>query len=187
MAIPGTTASNKVSVRVFLFMALLAYVHCSRAGRQPGQTGPVFSLVIIAYHATGVADFLLSGSKLCTGFVSGKADLRRVSAQKPAAAIDREFPAVRITDCLKTGVNTAGNPERVSPVNHHTERAAHWSRDGRCRRATRCLAVLRNPQEGGWPGDNLFTRCGGAAGSAFTRSRETVNPGNRDESRLIHS
>ena len=54
------------------------------------------------------------------------ADLRWVRAEKTAAAIDREFSAVKITDCLKTGVNTAGNPERVSPVNHHTAFASAW-------------------------------------------------------------
>ena len=57
------------------------------------------------------------------------ADLRWVRAEKTAAAIDREFSAVKITDCLKTGVNTAGNPERVSPVNYHTEcpaQVADW-------------------------------------------------------------
>ncbi len=44
---------------------------------------------------------------------------------------------------------------RVSPVIYHTERAAHLSRNSGCI-ATRRLAVLRNPQEGGWPGDNLL-------------------------------
>ena len=57
------------------------------------------------------------------------ADLCRVGAENTAVAIDREFSAVKIADCLKTGVNTAGNPVRVSPVNYHTEcpaQVADW-------------------------------------------------------------
>lgn len=34
---------------------------------------------------------------------------------KRLIAIDREFPPVKITDCLKTGVNTAGNPGQYPP------------------------------------------------------------------------
>jgi len=37
-----------------------------------------------------------------------------------------------------------------------TLNAPRRSRTGCCLRATRWLAVLRNPQEGGWPGDNLL-------------------------------
>ncbi len=33
-------------------------------------------------------------------------------ASNHVCTIDREFPAVKITDCLKTGVNAAGNPEQ---------------------------------------------------------------------------
>jgi len=98
------------------------------------------------------------------------ADLRWVRAEKTAAAIDREFSAVKITDCLKTGVNTAGNPERVSPVNYHTEcpaQVADW------------LLLTCNPLIGRSPqpsGGRLARRqplnswCGGVSGSAFTRS-----------------
>ncbi len=60
-----------------------------------------------------------------------------VWAQKAKEAIDREFRAVRITDCLKTGVDSAGNPVHVFPVIYHTERAAHLSRNGCCLGATR--------------------------------------------------
>lgn len=37
-------------------------------------------------------------------------------ASNHVCTIDREFPAVKITDCLKTGVNAAGNPEQYPPL-----------------------------------------------------------------------
>ena len=115
------------------------------------------------------------------------ADLRWVRAEKTAAAIDREFSAVKITDCLKTGVNTAGNPERVSPVNYHTEcpaQVADW------------LLLTCNPLIGRSPqpsGGRLARRqplkgsVEEQAGAAFTRSWQAGYPGNRELSRLIHS
>ena len=60
------------------------------------------------------------------------ADLWSDRVENPAVAIDREFSAVKITRCLKTGVNTAGHPEQVSPVSNHTERPANFSRTGCC-------------------------------------------------------
>jgi len=49
----------------------------------PGQAdnldrpGPFFNFSV-AYHAIAIADFLLSGSNLCIGFVPSMADLRPV-------------------------------------------------------------------------------------------------------------
>ncbi|MEO9703455.1 hypothetical protein, partial [Marinobacter alexandrii] len=73
---------------------------------------------IQGHHATGVSNFLPFGSKLRKTMLPGVFFGVRSGSNKGVTAIDREFPAVRITDCLKTGVNTAGNPERVTPVNH---------------------------------------------------------------------
>jgi len=78
------------------------------------------------------------------------ADLWQSGAQNPAIAIDTEFSAVKITRCLKTGGNTAGNPEQVSPVNNHTERpatsVADWSL---CHLNVRSPSIGRSPQPSG--------------------------------------
>jgi hypothetical protein len=41
---------------------------------------------------------------------------KKVTVYLAKVAIDREFPAVRITDCLNAGGDTVGNPVHISPV-----------------------------------------------------------------------